>query len=335
MNNTAGRRHAEAPGMNSDPLEVSDLDDRQRAVAARLARLLDRRGRPRRNARGVYLYGPPGRGKTMLVDRLVASADPKRVLRRHFHEFFAELHAAVRATGAIEQAVRHSTREARLLCFDEFHAEDIGDAMIVARVLDLLFARGVVLVTTSNCAPAELLPNPLFHDRFVPTIDALTARMDVLALDGPVDYRTRAGGRRTGFAAGRYLVGPCRAVEEPGRVAVGHSEVRALRVDAEEVVFAFADLCGAPVSAADYLALTRRFRRWTLTEVPPLAAAPPDRVTRLLNLVDVLYDTDRELSVYARAPLAELVREVSGIPGFARTVSRLSEIAQSDRGSDW
>ncbi|MET7768106.1 cell division protein ZapE [Nocardia sp. NPDC005366] len=314
---------------------VVELDADQRRVAARLRELLDRRGRPVKRRRGIYLHGRPGRGKTMLMDRFFAGVASDRKRRWHFHRFFAQLHAAAHETGSIDEAVRRLLGDADLVCFDEFHVHDIGDATLIARMLDVLFARRVVLVVTSNYPPARLLPNPLFHDKFVPTIDRIVAHLDVIAVDGLVDYRA-SGGRRVGFAAGRYLVtrvpaGPVDRTESrqpPDIVVVGARRIHATEVTADSIVLDFAAICGTPTSAADYIRLAHRFRRWTLTGVPRLREVAPDRVMRLVNLVDVLYDADLELTIHAAAALPELVAHVRDVPDIGRIHSRLSEISQ-------
>lgn len=323
-------------------METVELDADQRRVAARLGDLLDRRGRPLKRARGIYLHGRPGRGKTMLMNRFFDSVASERKRRWHFHHFFARWHAAVHETGSIDAAVAALLGDAALVCFDEFHADDIGDAMLIARVLDALFARPTVLVLTSNHPPADLLPNPLFHDRFVPTIDRIVRHLDIVAVDGPVDYRTLGNSAGTGFAAGRYVVTATaeasaaeRAASRPGRkasdVLVGTRRIRVRATTTDSITVDFADLCATPTSAADYLALAHRFRRWTLTGVPRLRAAHPDAVTRLVNLIDVLYDADRELTVHADATLPELLDGVLDVSGIARIRSRLSEISQPAR----
>jgi len=341
-----------------------ELDAAQRAAADQLAALLDPRGRPRRGSGGVYLHGPPGRGKTMLMDRFFAAATTERKRRWHFHEFFAQLHAAAATTRAVGDAITRLIGDAELVCFDEFHVHDIGDAMLIARLLDALFARRIPLVVTSNYPPTDLLPNPLFHDRFVPTIARITERMTVVAHNGPQDYRRRATGTGmpssrsktaagqiltgmaeraqiggtaadgadppTGFAAGSYLVGGARSGAGATAVRIGAREFRVGTVENRTLAADFADLCGAHLSAGDYVTLAERFERWVVTGVPLLRTVPPDQVMRWVNLVDVLYDADRTLTVHAAAPLADLtagVAQVAGVADLGRTVSRLYEIS--------
>ncbi|WP_227998188.1 cell division protein ZapE [Nocardia australiensis] len=186
-----------------------ELDADQARAAARLDELLDRHGRPVKRHRGIYLHGRPGRGKTMVMNQFFGSVTSNRKHRFHFHAFFARLTALRAESGAIDRAIDTLLGDARLVCFDEFHVHDIGDAMLITRVLDALFARGIVLVVTSNYPPEKLLPNPLFHDRFLPTIARIVANLEVVSVDGPLDYRTRVprDPAATGFRAGRYLVG--------------------------------------------------------------------------------------------------------------------------------
>lgn len=310
--------------MTSAPLV---LDPAQLAAADALAALLGRHGRPRRRHRGVYLHGRPGRGKTMVMDRFFATAAPKHKRRFHFHTFFAQLHAAAHALGSIERAVAELLGDADLVCFDEFHVNDIGDAMLIARLLDTLFAEHRTLVVTSNYPPRDLLPNPLFHDRFVPTIDRILAHLDVVTLDGPLDYRTVGTHRDTGFVAGRYVLDQGEPADTRVDLDLGDGRtVHARDVDGDAVTFDFAQLCGTPTSAADYLRLTSRFRRWTLCAVPPLRTVPPDWAMRLVNLIDVLYDADLPCTIHAAEPAPELTAEVPAVPDLARTASRLGEL---------
>ncbi|MET9210404.1 MULTISPECIES: cell division protein ZapE [unclassified Nocardia] len=303
------------------------LDPAQVAAADALAALLDRHGRPRRRHRGVYLHGRPGRGKTMVMDRFFASAAPERKRRFHFHTFFAALHTAAHTLGSIERAVGDLLGDADLVCFDEFHVHDIGDAMLIARLLETLFAERRTLVVTSNYPPRELLPNPLFHDRFVPTIERILAHLDVVTLDGRLDYRTIGAHRDSGFVAGRYVLAPDEPTDDGVDLDLGDGRtVRARAVDGDAVTFDFAHLCGAPTSAADYLRLTGRFRRWTVRAVPPLREVPPDWAMRLVNLVDVLYDADLPCTIHAPEPVTMLTAGVPAVPDLARTASRLGEL---------
>lgn len=269
------------------------LDTTQRRAAAELEDA---------DGHWVYLWGPVGRGKTWLMDTYFAAVPTDRKLRVHFHEFFLDLHAAItRHRYDLRESLDALLGDVRLLCFDEFHVHDIGDAKFLERLLPALLDRGVTLVVTSNHPPAALLPNPLFHDVFVPTIALIERTMTVVTVDGPRDYRTLAGPHDTGFASGVWAapgdpgqltrLGLTRPRPDEGRRLrpVGHP-IAALRADDDCLWFTFADLCGAATAPADYLALTRSYRNWVVSEVPALHDAGRDASQRFVNLVDVLYD---------------------------------------------
>ncbi|WP_062990059.1 cell division protein ZapE [Nocardia anaemiae] len=306
------------------------LDGDQLRARARLLELLDRHGRPMKRHRGIYLHGRPGRGKTMLMDDFFTRIASNRKRRFHFHNLFAQLHTAAHESGSIDKAIDNLLGHTELVCFDEFHVHDIGDAMLIARMLDALFARRIVLVVTSNYPPEQLLPNPLFHDRFLPTIARIRAHLDTVSVDGPLDYRTRTAHGGTGFTSGCYRIDDASDVDTTQVVVSGIRDIHAIAVDGSAITFDFAALCGTATAASDYIELAHRFRRWILRDVPPLRAVPPDWAMRLVNLVDVLYDADIELTIEAHTSLSDLVADVPAVPDLARTASRLSELRQPE-----
>ena len=254
---------------------------------------------------GIYLYGPVGRGKTWLLDTYFHNVDITSKKRVHFHSFFRDLHAAYfrhrfSIDDAIDDILSTESGPATLLCFDEFHVHDIGDARLITRMLDALFARGVVLVLTSNYAPDELLPNPLFHAAFVPTIEKVKKNLHVLGVDGPLDYRS-AGSGGSRFASGTWSLQPA---------PKGHS---------------FADLCCAARSTGDYLSMAEAVTSLTVTEVPALASVGAFAAQRFANLVDVLYDRDIRTDFHALVPLHQFAVGCTGLD-TDRLVSRLSEL---------
>ena len=307
-------RKAEAQGL--------ELDSGQRAVLPALARAGQAAtGSAEDTAPGssVYLWGPPGRGKTWLLDTFFDSVPIRQKRRLHFHAFFRELHARIfagygspgyRQGSAFTDGLDALLGDARLLCFDEFHVNGPADAAFVTRFLEQVLARGIVLVATSNYAPQELLPDPMVHHLFEPGIELIRTNLHVAALDGEVDYRSRphAGRRREGFAAGHHLrradedllaaAGLRRPVPEESRVlSPGPVPLTAERAAGGGIWFRFPELCETRSAASDYLALAEEYRHWVVSDVPGTAAAGPDAWQRFGNLVDVLYDAGCRLDV--------------------------------------
>ncbi|GAA4699376.1 AFG1-like ATPase [Promicromonospora umidemergens] len=234
--------------------------------------------------------------------------------------------------------------------------DDAGDATLLSRALGALLGRGVMLVATSNYPPKGLLPDPLFHELAEPLIDLLESRLDVLRVDGPVDYREldrsdaapsapAARGWRAGSAlvpgtphqqAAVGLVPP--APHEAADVTLsGGRSVRALRASDGAVWFDFAGLCTAPVSALDLLSLADRYGRWVVSDVVPFADCHVNTQQRFVSLVDVLYDRDLSLVLTAPRPLDELFSVPAGRPAppdLARATSRLRQLRQTAHMSD-
>ncbi|MFD5329089.1 cell division protein ZapE [Streptomyces sp. NPDC127092] len=304
--------------------------------------------RPDRPARGLYLWGPVGRGKSWLVDTFFDGLVSSRKRRLHFHDFFRELHDGVsrdalssdRPDGphnAVERSLDTLLGDCRVLFFDEFHVHDAGDAMLVARLLRTLVDRGVTLVTTSNYPPAGLLPDPVHHHLFAPTIELIEARMDVLDVSGPTDYRqqqaVRADGSRR-FAEGACLTHeddalldlgiPAPRPAEAAPVPVHRRTLPARAIRAGLVWLGFDVLCEGTTAVPDYLALAEHFDTLVLDGVPPLTDCTPDTRRRFANLVDVCCDRDVRLVLVGADPLADLTGGTHLMRDLDRTASRLA-----------
>lgn len=313
-------RQAGRDGIELDPGQLMALE-RLEVVAGAL-------GSSDAVVRPLYLWGPPGRGKTWLLDAFFSAVDTPHKRRVHFHGFFQELHRRVyagygapgyRQESAFSQALDGLLGDNRLLCFDEFHVNDPADAAFTTRLLREVLARNISLVTTSNYAPGELLPDPMFHHLFEPARKLIGEHMEVLELSGSVDYRRTAspGGaprRAAGFAAGFHVPDPAflpaaglqpPAREEARTLSPGTRKLRVLRASGETVWFDFADLCQSQSSVSDYLALTEQFLHWVISGVPGTEGADPDGWQRFGNVIDVLHDAGCRLDVIGLPDLGE------------------------------
>ena len=310
--------------------------------------------------KGIYLHGPVGRGKSMLMDLFFDSAPVSRKRRVHFHAFMAEIHALIalwRRADAVERRARFGhargddpiaptagviAEHARLLCFDEFHVVDIADAMILGRLFEALFARGVVIVATSNRAPEGLYENGLNRQLFLPFIDLIRERMDVVAVAGQRDFRlARLTGASVYFApAGevqarafdalwsRLLAG---APEEASHVDVLGRTLVFPRALGGRVRVRFETLCGEALGPNDYLALAARFATVFLEDVPRMTPERRNEAARFVSLIDALYEARALVVVLAAAEPADLYPRGDGAFEFERTASRLEEM----RSAGW
>ncbi|WP_241384295.1 cell division protein ZapE [Rhodococcus sp. CH91] len=286
----------------------------------------------------IYLWGPPGRGKSWLAEMYWSAFPGTNKVRVHFHEFFRDLHAELRRHHFdLEASLDRLIGSAELVYFDEFHVHDPADGTFVARLVPALLARRIRLVVTSNYPPRELLPNPLFHDDFVPTIELLERCATVVALDGPLDHRVHSDHTR-GFASGTWATTPSDrqlrqlGIERPApperRILVPAGRpLRALRAREDCLWFDFHDLCGHITAPADYLALAENWPEWVIDGIPNLLVAGREPAQRFANLVDVLYDRGVRCVFVSDVAVPELVATAGPVErDIDRLRSRLTEL---------
>ncbi len=291
--------------------------------------------------KGVYLWGGVGRGKSFLMDGFFEFAGEPNKRREHFHRFMQGIHHDLkRLQGQAEpmQAVAERVAsEARLLCLDEFQVTDIGDAMLMRKLLEGLFERGVTLVTTSNTPPDQLYLHGLQRAQFMPAIELLQQNVDVLRMDGGLDYRQRALeqagtwheplGDASTHALSEAFAHIAGSAGHPEALDIEGRTIEARRVAGGVAWFDFETLCGGPRAQADYIELARRFHTVLLDGVPRFAATgEADRMRRLTWLVDEFYDRRVKLIVAAAAPAMALFSAVATTSEQDRTASRLVEM---------
>jgi cell division protein ZapE len=298
-----------------------------------------------RPIRGIYLWGPVGRGKSFLMDEFYRLAPVARKQRVHFHRFMQSIHHALRELQGQEDPVNiiaaRIARDVRLLCLDEFHITDIGDAMLMRRLLEGLLSGGIALITTSNQHPDALYEHGLQRAQFVPAIDLLKTHLELVELNGDADYRLRA---LTLAGVYHYPLGEtAERAQEAGFVALAGSlgeadqmleiegrEVHARRVAPGVAWFDFADLCDGPRGTADYIELARRYHTVLVSGVPRFGPALRDSLRRFTWLVDEFYDRHVNLMLSAEAPVDQLCKDVPTTPDIERTASRLIEMQSAE-----
>jgi cell division protein ZapE len=295
--------------------------------------------------RGIYLWGPVGRGKSFLMDTFFHAVPLTAKRRMHYHRFMQDIHHQLRALqgqeGPLQVIAARIGREARLLCLDELHVIDIGDAMLMRGLLQGLLEHEVVLVTTSNQHPDELYEHGLQRAQFLPAIELIKANLEVRSLEGPSDYRLRALERAgvyhfpLGAAAEAAQAATFEAVAgEPGsadvELEIEGRGLRALRAGDGVAWFPFSELCEGPRGTADYIELARRYHTVLVSGVPQLHAGMAEATRRFTWLVDEFYDRRVKLILSAAVPVTALLAEVEGRPEVERTQSRLIEMQTAD-----
>lgn len=291
--------------------------------------------------KGVYLWGGVGRGKSFLMDVFFAAMPLEQKRRVHFHRFMQEIHAELDVIGRhanpLAIVALRLSRQARLFCLDEFHVSDIADAMLLSKLLGELFKRGVVLVTTSNQEPDELYLHGLQRTHFLPTIALIKQQMDIVEVDGAIDFRLRTlekaktyhvplnEASETSLGNAFYSLAGEEG-ESNALLEIEHREVEAKRLAAGLAWFDFPALCEGPRGQADYIEIARRFHTVLISGIPLFGPERAPAARRFAWLVDEFYDRRVKLMVSAAASPGELYGNGADTGEFARTASRLVEM---------
>ena len=319
---------------------LQTLSDELAAFRAARQSTLTRLLRSPEVPRGVYLWGGVGRGKSFLMDAFHATVPIRRKTRVHFHAFMRGVHEELKTlkheTDPLLTVAKRIAAKWRLICFDEFHVSDIADAMILGRLLTAMLDGGVVFVMTSNYPPSGLYPEGLQRQNFLPTIALMEQWLDIVEVDGGIDYRLRAMEQVSTYhtpadasaehalaaAFERMRSGPDRDT----RVSLQGRPVTARHRAGNAIWFDFAALCEGPRSQRDYLELAETHSVVFVSGVPRLTAAMSDAARRFTWLVDILYDHRVKLLVSAAAPPDALYVSGPHAQEFVRTASRLTEM---------
>ncbi|MBK3777748.1 cell division protein ZapE [Azospirillum brasilense] len=311
------------------------------------------RSEPAEAPQGLYMYGGVGRGKSMLMDLFFDTAPVEKKRRVHFHEFMLEVHERIHqhrqsgkskgkdADDALPELARALADEAWLLCFDEFHVTNVVDAMILGRLFTSLFDLGVVVVATSNWPPDMLYKDGLQRELFLPFIALLKDKLDVLALEGPTDYRLdRLQGKPVyfwplGAESDAKIRQTFETLTDGARGEPTHLSVQGRKVEiacaAKCVALVdFWSLCGKPLGAADYIAIATHFHTVLIRGVPTMKDELRNEAKRFMTLIDALYEHKVNLVVAAEGPPERLYPEGTHAFEFERTVSRLMEMQSED-----
>ena len=350
-------------GIEEDPAQERALAELQRLYAelaawqppakpSFLARFARKKEAPNAPP-GVYVWGPVGRGKSMLMDLFYETAETASKRRVHFHAFMQDVHerihqwreaekrGEVKGGDPIEPVAEALAEAAKLLCFDEFQVEDIADASILGRLFEHLFELGVVVVATSNVAPDNLYQGGLNRHRFLPFIDLLKARLTVVELTSERDYRLdRLQGRPVYYSpldahAAAQMDEAFERLTDLPKGAPYELTVKGRKVEVPEAAkgvarFHFTDLCAKPLGAGDYLKISESFETVMIDDVPQLGPHNRNEAKRFVTLIDALYEGRNRLILSAAVPPSELYPEGEGTFQFQRTVSRLMEMQSAD-----
>jgi len=316
-----------------------------------LGRLFGKSAKP---SRGVYMWGGVGRGKSMLMDLFHETLAISRKRRVHFHAFMIEVHALLReerkreSGDPIPPVAAAIARDLQVLAFDEMVVNNPPDAMIMSRLFRcLMIDEGVTIVTTSNRAPRDLYKHGLNREHFLPFIDLIESELDVLELNGAVDYRLE---RLGGMATWHVPLGPesTAQVREAFFRLTDYAPEDAAHVPSDELdlgggrvlfvpkslkgvaVFSFKRLCGSPRGAVDYLAIARAYHTVIIVGIPVMGPDQRNEAARFVTLIDTLYEHKVKLLATAAAEPEELYKAGDGSFEFERTVSRLKEMQSAD-----
>jgi len=300
---------------------------------------------PRPLVKGLYFWGGVGRGKTYLVDTFYDCLPFENKMRMHFHRFMHRVHLERKELSELQDPLsviaKQFAEETRVLCFDEFVVNDVADAVILVKLMKVLFDEGVTLVATSNVEPVDLYKGGLQRDLFLPAIDLIYQHTNVVNIDSGIDYRLRFLDKaetyfcpvndesKQGMQYNFVHLAPDEGVAG-ATIEVEGRELKSIKRADGVIWFDFSELCDGPRSQNDYIELARCFHSILLQNIPVMDRLKEDQARRFINLVDVFYDHNVKLIVSAEATATELYQGSRVEFEFQRTISRLQEMQSHD-----
>lgn len=320
-----------------------DLMKRQKNLDSQIGQLR-RKIKPRPSIKGLYIYGSVGVGKTFMLDTFYDCL-PVRKIRLHFHAFMRQIHQSLKKTQGIknplQQIAAQIADDVLVICFDEFFVSNIVDAMILGELFKALFKGGLCLLTTSNIAPDDLYKNGIQRDRFLPAIKIIKNNVHTIHLDTQKDYRLRhiekAGvyftplndiAEKNMEAAFQHYADSPNVSNDP--IEILGREIEVVKHTYNIIWFDFYKICGRPRSQNDYLDLAKHYETFFISNIPILDQVGSDLIISFVNLIDILYDTQKRVVISAEAPVTDLYHNKIHKVTFDRTKSRLIEMQSND-----
>ncbi len=320
--------------------ELSNDSTDDSTIINRFTTLLSRKSNTQ-NIQGLYIWGGVGRGKTFLMDLFFSNLHFQDKLRLHFHRFMEQVHVMLKdyrdQPDPLKLVAKEFSNKAKVLCFDEFFVNDIGDAMILAGLLEGLFENNVALIATSNVEPCQLYKDGLQRERFLPTIDLLQQNTRIIHLDGQIDHRFEFLQKNDLYNAPITVdshdwlersflnLATERSNESWEKLEINGRAIQSIRHADGIAWFDFKELCDSPRSASDYIAIAREYNTVLLSHVP-IFDAKDDQARRFITLIDEFYDRNVKLILSAEATADKLYTGTRLMDEFARTTSRLTEM---------
>ncbi len=323
--------------------ELSKLQQSLYAKESLYNQIIKQIGFPKKQLpiKGIYLWGNVGRGKTFLMDLFFKTLDIKKKKRIHFHRMMSEVHAHLQKVNNIEdpiiKIVKSMAKNTRVLCFDEFFVRDIGDAMILGKLLDGFFMHGITLVTTSNIIPSELYKDGLQREQFLPAIKLLEQNTDIIQIkDGP-DYRLRLLENAGTFFLAKHkethkkIEQYCNKMVTNGnqnnkKLEILGRQIQTICLGQGVVWFAFKDICHNPRGTQDYIEIARQFQTVIISDLPIFTEDENNLARRFISLVDEFYDHKVNLILSAEENIENIYKGKKLHSEFKRTTSRLIEM---------